>query len=171
MQTKSLFTAAAVAATLLTAACGSTTSSTASASPSASPAVSPVASPSPSPATTGATIAVATDAKLGKILVDGKGMTVYLFVADKSTSSTCYSSCAQYWPPVLTTGAPQAGSGADASLLGTTKRTDGKVEVTYAGHPLYYFLNDKKPGDTSGQGVNGFGGLWWVLTPTGAAMH
>ena len=74
-------------------------------------------------------------------------------------------------PPVLTTGAPQAGTGADASLLGTTTRTDGKVEVTYAGHPLYYFIQDKAAGDATGQGVNGFGGLWWVLTPSGAAMH
>src|SRR6185437_5133925 len=104
--------------------------------------------------------------KLGKILVDGKGMTVYLFVADKSTSSTCYTSCAQFWPPVLTSGAPTAGDGAQASLLGTTARTDGTTEVTYAGHPLYYFLKDKNPGDTTGQGVNGFGGLWWVLTPS-----
>jgi predicted lipoprotein with Yx(FWY)xxD motif len=170
MQSKSLFTTAAIAATLLVAACGSSTSSTASGSPSASPVTSPAASPSPSPAATGATIAVATDAKLGQILVDGKGMTVYLFVADKSTASTCYSSCAQYWPPVLTTGAPQAGSGAQASLLGTTQRTDGKVEVTYAGHPLYYFVQDKQAGQTTGQGVNGFGGLWWVLSPAGAAI-
>jgi predicted lipoprotein with Yx(FWY)xxD motif len=170
MRSKSMFATAAVAATLLAAACGSTTSSSASASPSAYPAASPLASPSPSPAATGSTIAVATDTKLGKILVDGKGMTVYLFVADKSTASTCYSSCAQYWPPVLTTGAPQAGSGAQASLLGTTKRTDGKVEVTYAGHPLYYFVQDVKAGQTTGQGVDGFGGLWWVLSPAGAAI-
>jgi predicted lipoprotein with Yx(FWY)xxD motif len=72
---------------------------------------------------------------------------------------------------VLTSGAPRAGTGADASLLGTTTRTDGKVEVTYAGHPLYYFIQDKKPGDTTGQGVNGFGALWWVLSPAGAAIH
>jgi predicted lipoprotein with Yx(FWY)xxD motif len=144
--------------TLLAAACGGTTSTA-------------TASPSPSPAATGTTIAVATNAKLGQILVDGKGMTVYLFVADTGTASTCYTSCAQVWPPVLTTGAPQAGTGAQASLLGTTTRTDGTVEVTYAGHPLYYFLKDKVAGDTTGQGVNGFGALWWVLSPSGAAMH
>jgi len=114
---------------------------------------------------------VATDAKLGKILVDGNGITVYLFVADTGKASTCYTSCAQFWPPVLTAGAPQAGAGAQASLLGTTSRTDGTTEVTYAGHPLYYFLKDKKAGDTTGQGVNGFGALWWVLSPSGAAMH
>ena len=151
---------------LITAACGGTTS-TATASPASSPTASPVASP----AATGTKIAVAANAKLGPILVDDKGMTVYLFVADTGTASTCYTSCATIWPPVLTTGAPQAGTGADASLLGTTTRTDGKVEVTYAGHPLYYFVQDKAAGDATGQGVNGFGGLWWVLTPSGAAMH
>jgi len=98
-------------------------------------------------------------------------MTVYLFVADTGSVSTCYTSCAQIWPPVATSGAPQAGTGATASLLGTSKRTDGKTQVTYAGHPLYYFVNDKKAGDTTGQGVNGFGGLWWVLSPSGAAIH
>ena len=115
-------------------------------------------------------IMVATDAKLGAILVDGSGKTVYLFVADKGTVSSCYTSCATIWPPMLTTGAPQAGTGAKASLLGTTTRTDGKVEVTYAGHPLYYFIQDKKAGDATGQGINGFGGLWWVLSPAGAAI-
>ena len=168
MQSKTLITTAAAVIVLLTAACGSSSPSTAAASPSPSAAA---ASPSPSAPATAATIKVATDPKLGKILVDGNGMTVYLFVQDTGKTSTCYTSCAKFWPPVLTTGAPQAGTGAQASLLGTTARTDGTTEVTYAGHPLYYFANDKKPGDTTGQGVNGFGGLWWVLTPAGAAMH
>ena len=114
---------------------------------------------------------MANNSKLGQILVDSAGMTVYLFVADTGSVSTCYTSCAQVWPPVATDGAPQAGSGAMASLLGTSKRTDGKTQVTYAGHPLYYFINDKKAGDTAGQGVNGFGALWWVLSPSGAAIH
>jgi predicted lipoprotein with Yx(FWY)xxD motif len=127
-------------------------------------------SPSPSPAATGTVIAVATNSAHGQILVDGKGITVYLFVADTGTSSTCYTSCATIWPPVLTDGAPQAGPGADKSLLGTTTRTDGKVEVTYAGHPLYYFFKDKAAGDTTGQGINGFGALWWVMSPSGAAV-
>jgi len=154
------FPGVAFAIAFLLSACGGSSPSTAA------------ASPSPSQAGTGTTIAVATNAKLGKpILVDGKGMTLYLFVADTGTSSTCYSSCATIWPPVLTDGAPQAGSGADKSLLGTTTRTDGKVEVTYAGHPLYYFIQDKAPGDDKGQGINGFGGLWWVMSPAGAAIQ
>ena len=160
MQSKVLVTAATVAVALLAAACGGTTQSTAAASPSPSPA-----------AAAGMTIAVATNAKLGQILVDGKGMTVYLWVADTATTSTCYTTCATFWPPVLTTGAPKAGAGAQASLLGTTTRTDGMVQVTYAGHPLYYFQKDKQAGDATGQGSNGFGALWWVMSPAGTTMH
>jgi predicted lipoprotein with Yx(FWY)xxD motif len=164
MQSRLFAAAATVFAAVIVSACGDTTPS--ATAPSPSPATSPASSPAPA----AATIMVATDAKLGAILVDGNGKTVYLFVADKGTASTCYTSCASIWPPVLTTGAPVAGSGATASLLATTTRTDGKVEVTYAGHPLYYFIQDKKPGDTTGQGINGFGGLWWVLSPAGKAI-
>jgi predicted lipoprotein with Yx(FWY)xxD motif len=159
---QSRLVAFAIGAAALLAACGGSSPSTAASSPSSSP--------SASPAETAETIAVATNAKLGQILVDEKGMTVYLFVADTGTASTCYTSCAAIWPPVITAGAPQAGTGADKSLLGTTTRNDGKVEVTYAGHPLYYFIQDKSAGDTTGQGINGFGGLWWVMSPAGAAI-
>lgn len=162
MQSKLLATATLAGAMLLVA-CGSSPSSS-----TTSP--SPAQSPSPSPVAAGATIAVASDAKFGQILVDGKGITLYLFVADKGSASSCYTACAQIWPPLLTTATPQAGTGATASLVGTTTRTDGTTEVTYAGHPLYYFVQDKKAGDTTGQGVDGFGGLWWVLSPGGAAI-
>src|SRR5207245_968843 len=93
-------------------------------------------SPSAAPPASAATVVVATNSKLGQILVDGSGRTLYLFEADKGMSSTCYSACAQYWPPLLTNGAPKAGAGATASLLGTTMRTDGTTEVTYGGHPV-----------------------------------
>src|SRR5713226_3667476 len=152
MKSRLLF-AGAMVASVLVAGCGSS---------------SPSTSASPSPAA--ATIAVATNSKLGQILVDGKGITVYLFVKDTGQSSTCYTSCAQVWPPVLTNGAPVAGTGATASLLGTTTRTDGKTEVTYNGHPLYYFVTDKKPGDTTGQGVTSFGEIWYVMSPAGPAI-
>jgi predicted lipoprotein with Yx(FWY)xxD motif len=160
MQTR-LVVAFAGIATLMIAACGSSDQSTTGGS----------TSPSPSPATNGTTIAVASNAKLGQILVDGAGKTLYLFVADSGSSSTCYTSCAQLWPPVLTSGPPQAGTGATASLLGTTTRTDGKTEVTYGGHPLYYFVSDKQAGDATGQGVDSFGALWWVVSASGAAVH
>lgn len=148
-------------ATLMIAACGSSDQSTTGGS----------TSPSPSPATNGTTIAVASNAKLGQILVDGAGKTLYLFVADSGSLSTCYTSCAQLWPPVLTSGPPQAGTGATASLLGTTTRTDGKTEVTYGGHPLYYFVSDKQAGDATGQDVDSFGALWWVVSASGAAVR
>ena len=110
---------------------------------------------------------MATNSKLGQILVDGSGRTLYLFEADKGTSSTCYSGCAQYWPPLITNGAPKAGAGVTASLLGTTIRTDGTTEVTYGGHPLYYVVTDHNPGDATGQGVNNFGAPWDVVGPDG----
>jgi len=154
-----------VAAALLVAGCGGTMPSTASASPSPSLA----AFPSPSPVTTIATIAVRAITKLGNILVDGSGKPVYLFAADTGQDSTCYEYCDQFWPPVLTAGPPHAGAGAKASLLGTTTRTDGSLQVTYAGHPLYYFYTDS-PGEAHGQGINGFGDLWWVVSPSGAAI-
>ena len=118
----------------------------------------------------GAKVAVA-KLPLGRILVDSKGITLYDFVQDKGTASTCYGACAALWPPLLTTGKPIAGPGVRASLLGTTKRKDGKLEVTYAGHPLYYFVTDRKRGQTTGQGINQFGAPWWVLSPAGKEIH
>ena len=108
---------------------------------------------------------------LGRILVDSKGRTLYDFPPDMQGASTCYGACAALWPPLTTTGKPHAGAGVSASLLGTTKRSDGKVEVTYNGHPLYYYVADTKRGQTTGQGLNQFGAPWWVLTPTGKEIH
>ena len=109
--------------------------------------------------------------RLGRVLVDSKGITLYDFPPDKGTASVCYGACAALWPPLLTHGRPVAGPGVRTSLLGTTKRKDGKVEVTYAGHPLYYFVTDRKPGDLTGQGVDQFGGPWWVISPAGKEIH
>ena len=116
---------------------------------------------------TGAKVDVA-KTSIGKIIVTAQGHTLYMFAADKHGKSACYGQCAHYWPPLLTSGTPRAGTGAQASLLGTTKRTDGKLQVTYNGHPLYRYISDTKPGQTSGQGLNLSGGLWWALTPAGA---
>jgi predicted lipoprotein with Yx(FWY)xxD motif len=104
----------------------------------------------------------------GTVLTDGKGITVYLFEKDTGTTSTCYSACAAAWPPVLTSGTPVAGGGARSSLLGTVRRTDGKTQVTYAGHPLYYFSASTRPGQVNGQGVNAFGAHWDAVRPSGA---
>jgi predicted lipoprotein with Yx(FWY)xxD motif len=172
MRSTFVLTGGMVAAALLAAACGSSSTGAGNpyGAPAASPSPAPVATPSANPTpsvATGTTIGVGST-RLGQVLVDASGRTLYLFAADTGTASTCNSSaCVQYWPPVLTTGAPQAGSGVNQALLGTTARQDGSTEVTYAGHPLYYFLSDKKPGDVTGQGVNGFGGPWYVVSPSG----
>ena len=120
---------------------------------------------------TGGTKVALANSPLGHILVDSKGITLYDFVKDKGTTSACYGACAALWPPLTTKGKPVAGRGVRASLLGTTKRKDGKLEVTYNGHPLYYFVSDRKPGQTTGQGLNQFGGPWWVLTAAGKEIH
>jgi predicted lipoprotein with Yx(FWY)xxD motif len=104
---------------------------------------------------------------LGRILVDGQGRTLYLFEKDRGGRSACYAQCAKFWPPVLTSGKPTASSGAKASLVGTTRRTNGSKQVTYAGHPLYRFLEDTKPGQTKGEGSKAFGAEWYVLSPSG----
>jgi predicted lipoprotein with Yx(FWY)xxD motif len=107
---------------------------------------------------------------LGKIVVDGKSHTLYLFKKDKNGKSSCSGACAQNWPPLLTKGAPKAGTGAKAGLLGTTRRSDGTTQVTYNGHPLYTFVADKgKPGSTKGQGIDAFGARWYVVAGKGTA--
>jgi predicted lipoprotein with Yx(FWY)xxD motif len=120
---------------------------------------------------TGGTKVALANSPLGHILVDSKGITLYDFVKDKGTTSACYGACAALWPPLTTKGKPVAGRGVRAALLGTTKRKDGKLEVTYGGHPLYYFVTDRKPGQTTGQGVNQFGGPWWVISAAGKEIH
>jgi predicted lipoprotein with Yx(FWY)xxD motif len=108
---------------------------------------------------------------LGTILTDGRGMTLYLFEKDTRGKSACYGKCAAFWPPLVTSAKPHAGSGARASLIGTTRRTNGKLQVTYAGHPLYFFAQDTRPGQTAGQAINGFGAEWYVLGPNGVKIE
>jgi predicted lipoprotein with Yx(FWY)xxD motif len=108
---------------------------------------------------------------LGRVLVDAHGKTLYIWAHDKGSRSTCYGNCAGYWPPLLTRGTPVAASGAKAMLLGTSRRSDGRTQVTYAGHPLYYFVKDTKAGQTTGEGLTGFGGRWDPISATGAAVH
>jgi predicted lipoprotein with Yx(FWY)xxD motif len=105
--------------------------------------------------------------KLGTFLVGGNGRTLYLFEKDKTSKSTCSGQCAQFWPPLITSGKAKASGGARSSLLGTTKRGDGRLQVTDKGHPVYSFSQDKKPGDTKGEGFNAFGAKWYVLSKSG----
>lgn len=121
------------------------------------------------PASTGGkqgTVDVATSG-LGQILVDSQGSTLYLFQKDTGSQSECTGACAASWPPLRTNGKPTAGSGANASLLGTTQRSDGAPQVTYNGHPVYQFSGDQQPGETNGEGVSAFGGSWFVLSQAG----
>jgi predicted lipoprotein with Yx(FWY)xxD motif len=112
-------------------------------------------------------VRVASNSKLGKILVDSRGRTLYLFSKDTRTKSACSGACATPWPPLRANGKLSAGSGVTASKLGTIKRSDGKPQVTYNGHPLYGFVMDKKAGDTKGEGLTAFGGHWFAISPAG----
>ena len=107
---------------------------------------------------------------LGKILVDGKGRTLYLFRKDTGRRSRCSGACAQAWPPVTTRERPEAEGGAKQSKLSTSRRANGKRQVLYNGHPLYRYAFDSAPGDTFGQGLNAFGASWFVLAPSGRAI-
>jgi predicted lipoprotein with Yx(FWY)xxD motif len=107
---------------------------------------------------------------LGTVLADAKGRTLYLFKKDTTAKSTCSGPCAVNWPPALAGSRPTVGDGLDDAALGTTKRADGKVQVTYAGHPLYRFAGDKnRPGSVRGQGIDAFGGRWFVVGTDGKA--
>src|ERR671934_210442 len=112
--------------------------------------------------TTAATVS-AHSSRYGRILFDGRGRVLYLFARDRGGRSSCYGACAKAWPPFLTKGAPKALAGVNAKLLGTTKRSDGTLQVTYAKHPLYYFSEDTKPGQIKCQNVSNFGGTFWHL--------
>jgi predicted lipoprotein with Yx(FWY)xxD motif len=194
---RSPFALAAVTSTvaLLVAGCGSSTSSTsagsaatstsaASSSPygetqSASTATSTTGSSSSPAGRSGITsdlrsvsmLVLSKPSHVGTILAAGpKRLTVYLFEGDHGTSSACTGACAQVWPPVTTTGAPTASGAAVTADLGTTTRSDGTKQVTYKGHPLYYYAKDKDNGDAYGQGVHGFGADWYVLKPSGVKV-
>jgi predicted lipoprotein with Yx(FWY)xxD motif len=108
---------------------------------------------------------------LGKVLVGPNGRTLYLFEKDTGGKSACTGSCAAAWPPLTTTGKPTAGSAVNAAMLSVTKRPDGKSQVVYAGHPLYYYSADMKAGDTTGQGVDAFGAEWYVVSATGSKVE
>src|SRR5690349_12481695 len=144
-----------------------------------SPQATPTAAPQPTepavtepaavvPVTGGSVVSLTQNDQLGSFLADDKGMTLYLFTKDTPNTTVCYEKCAVAWPPLLTTGDPVAGEGVDASLLGTTDRTDGTVQVTYNGWPLYYYEKDKAPGDVLGQDVSG---VWFVASPAGEMVE
>jgi predicted lipoprotein with Yx(FWY)xxD motif len=146
------------AAALIATACSSTSHTTSPAGSSTSPgSVSPASS----------VTVKAQNGPLGSFLADGSGRALYLFGADSASKSNCASACVTAWPPLTATGSVSASGGASAGDLATITRQDGTKQVTYAGHPLYYFAGDSGAGQTNGQGVDGFGALWWLVAPSG----
>jgi predicted lipoprotein with Yx(FWY)xxD motif len=119
----------------------------------------------------GTPLNIVSDPRLGKILTDGNGRTLYDFPIDKGTMSVCYGACASLWPPYTTSATPVAGQGVSQALIGTSKRKDGSTEVTYAGHPLYYYAPDRKQGQITGQALDQFGAPWYALAPSGREIH
>jgi predicted lipoprotein with Yx(FWY)xxD motif len=107
---------------------------------------------------------------LGRVLAGGNARTLYRFTADTGKTSTCRGACAAAWPPLLVSGKPTAGAGVKQALLGTTRRKDGKLQVTYAGHPLYSFSYETGPGQVKGEGVSAYGGRWYAVSASGAAV-
>lgn len=107
---------------------------------------------------------------LGTYLTDGSGKTLYLFASDHGGKSSCSGACVSAWPPLTSKGIPEASGGAKTSMLATISRSDGSKQVTYGGHPLYYFSGDSAAGQTNGEGVDGFGAKWWLVSPSGASI-
>jgi predicted lipoprotein with Yx(FWY)xxD motif len=161
--------AAAAISAIVLAACGSASSSSSSSAATAAAAATTSASSTTSAAPAAAAITIATTkGKDGTYLTGSDGRTIYLWVADSGGKSACSGACAQAWPPVE--GTPSAGTGVTASDLGTITRSDGSKQVTYNGHPLYYFVADKSAGQVLGQGSNSFGAKWWLVAPSGTAI-
>lgn len=145
---------------VVVAACGSSsTNSSASAA----------ANQAPAPSSNVTSVGTASGAD-GKYLVGASGRALYLWVADPSDKSVCAGACAKFWPPLLTKSAPVAAGGVAAGQLGTIARSNGSTQVTYDGHPLYYFALDKSMGSITGQGSDNFGAKWWLVAPSGAAI-
>ena len=156
-----------VAAALMAAACSSGGSQPAAGSPAAS---GPAGSSGPASASTTGTVITTRSGSAGSFLTDGTGRAVYLWMKDSMDKSACSGACAGAWPPVPATGKVTASGGATASDLGTITRSDGTKQVTYDGHPLYYFAGDSGPGQTSGQGSDSFGAKWWLVAPAGTKI-
>ena len=150
-----------VAAGLLAAACGTAAGSTTAGS-------TPAGTPASGSAT--ATVIESHAGSAGSFLTNGSGRAVYLWAADSMNKSTCSGACAGAWPPVTATGQVTAADGAKAAELGTITRSDGTKQVTYDGHPLYYFAGDSGPGQTNGQGSDSFDAKWWLVAPAGTKI-
>jgi predicted lipoprotein with Yx(FWY)xxD motif len=169
MRTRWWAASGAAAAVVFLAACGSSAASGSgsASSPSSGAAAASSSASSPSSAAGGAAGIKTTSTSIGTVLTNAQGFTLYWFAIDTPTKSNCNGSCATYWPPV--TGKPSAASGVSLpGKWGTITRSDGSAEATYDGHPLYTYKGDSAAGQTSGNGLNASGGLWYAVTPSGA---
>jgi predicted lipoprotein with Yx(FWY)xxD motif len=157
---------------LLIGACSSGSSTTTSSPASSSAATTPASSPAATGQASGtAMVSLATLSGIpGQALVGSNGRTLYLFQGDKNGTSACTGACATAWPPDTVTGQPQAASGINQALLGTINRPDGTMQLTYNGHPLYYFTADAAAGIAHGQGVKAFGAEWYVIAANGSKI-
>ena len=172
---RNLISAAVITAGIALAATACSSSLSSNGSTQAPVASSATAQPSSPVAASSGTAATTIDLQSvsgidGKFLADGQGRALYLFTADKSSTSTCTGACASAWPPVTASAMPMAGGGVSQSLLGTTKRADGTEQLTYNGHPLYYFAADTSSGMAKGQGTKAFGAGWYVVNAKGAKI-
>ena len=155
--------AAVLGLALVAAACGSSSGTSTSTSTASSAAAT-------SSVSGAATVVKMTHGAHGVYLTDGSGRALYLWMGDAGGTSHCSGACAQAWPPLATKGTPVAAGGVTGGKLTTITRSDGSRQVVYNGHPLYRFAGDTGPGSTTGQGSNGFGAKWWLVTPAGAAI-
>ncbi len=151
---------------LIVAGCGSSSSSTSTVTAAAS---TTAASSASSAVVHGVAISTAKGPD-GTYLTSASGRALYLWVADTNGKSSCAGECAKVWPPVISNGTPPVSGGVNASDLGTITRTNGQKQVTYMGHPLYYFVADTGPGKIKGQGSDSFGAKWWLVAPSGSAI-
>jgi predicted lipoprotein with Yx(FWY)xxD motif len=160
-------------AVLVVAGCGSSSDSTSGGAYGGGESTAPAATTTAAaPQGAGAALVSAAPApELGKVVVDSKGFTLYDFHKDKGTTSSCYGGCAKVWPPLLTDSQPKGAGGVMGSKLGTTKRKDGTTQVTLAGHPLYTYVEDTKPGEAKGNDFSSFGAEWYALQPSGAEVE
>jgi predicted lipoprotein with Yx(FWY)xxD motif len=152
-----------LAAALVAAACSSGGGSPQSGS-------SPAAAGGSASAASAQTVITTRSGPAGTYLTNGSGRAVYLFAADSMNKSTCSGACTSAWPPVPASGSPTASGSAKSSDLGTITRSDGTKQVTYMGHPLYFYAGDSGPGQTNGQGINHFGAKWWLVGASGAPL-
>ena len=178
--TMSMYVLAPIVAVLVAAGCGGSSTSGASSSPAGNGAASSPAGYGYAPQTatsagtgaaTGAAKVGAAKSALGQIVVNGTTRTLYVFEKDRNGHSACYGPCATYWPPLLSKGKPVALPGTQQGLIGTTRRANGAQQVTYAGHPVYEYVGDTKPGQTTGEGLTDFGAAWDAISPAGMTIE